>query len=104
MKTNTAKLVGTAMEYPVLSYLMVHGKLIAAKGLAAVTDAVQESGSAEYASAIHEYGDSAAPSKKTRRELPQRWKNVMKFLFDTTGDISSRTRCIPARKNKFSRP
>ena len=58
IKTNAAKLINIALDYPVLFSLMIREKLIAEKDLAKVTEAVHKSGEAKYISAIQVYAEN----------------------------------------------
>ncbi len=85
IKTNAVKLIDMAMKHPKLFYLMINEKLIAAKDLDAVTEAVQKSGNAEYVAAILEYGNSAISEKekaKVAAKKEERDENVTNFFFD----------------------
>ena len=85
IKANAAKLVGLAIEHPALLYLMLREKLIAAKDLEAVTNAVQESGNTELMAAMLEYGNSSVSEKdkaKAKAKKEERETNVTSFVFD----------------------
>lgn len=85
IKSNAVKLVGVAAEHPVLLYLMLREKLIAAKDLDAVTVAVQKTGNAELIAAVLNYGNSAVSEQdkeKVRQKKDQRETNVTNFIFD----------------------
>ena len=85
IKANAAKLVGLAIEHPALFYLMLREKLIAAKDLEAVTNAVQASGNTELMAAMLEYGNSAVSEKdkaKAKAKKEERETNVTSFVFD----------------------
>ena len=85
IKANDAKLAGLALEHPALLYLMLREKLIAAKDLEAVTNAVQESGNTELMAAMLEYGNSSVSEKekaKTKAKKEERETNVTSFVFD----------------------
>ena len=85
IKANAAKLVGLALEHPALLYLMLREKLIAAKDLEAVTNAVQESGNTELMAAMLEYGNSSVSEKdkaKAKAKKEERETNVTSFVFD----------------------
>ena len=85
IKANAAKLVGLAIEHPALLYLMLREKLIAAKDLEAVTNAVQESGNTELMAAMLEYGNSSVSEKdkaKAKAKKEERETNVTNFVFD----------------------
>ena len=85
IKANAAKLVGLAIEHPALLYLMLREKLIAAKDLEAVTNAVQESGNTELIAAMLEYGNSSVSEKdkaKAKAKKEERETNVTSFVFD----------------------
>ena len=85
IKANAAKLVGLAIEHPALFYLMLREKLIAAKDLEAVTNAVQESGNTELIAAMLEYGNSSVSEKdkaKAKAKKEERETNVTSFVFD----------------------
>ena len=57
-KSHAAKLTQIACAHPALLYRMIREKLIAAKDLAAVTEAVQVVGNAELIAAMLEYGNT----------------------------------------------
>ena len=85
IKANAVKLVGLAIEHPALLYLMLREKLIAAKDLEAVTNAVQESGNTELMAAMLEYGNSSVSEKdkaKAKAKKEERETNVTSFVFD----------------------
>ena len=85
IKANAVKLVGLAIEHPALLYLMLREKLIAAKDLEAVTNAVQESGNTELMAAMLEYGNSSVSEKdkaKAKAKKEERETNVTNFVFD----------------------
>ena len=85
IKANAAKLVGLALEHPALLYLMLREKLIAAKDLEAVTNAVQASGNTELMAAMLEYGNSSVSEKdkaKAKAKKEERETNVTSFVFD----------------------
>ena len=85
IKANAAKLVGLALEHPALLYLMLREKLIAAKDLETVTNAVQESGNTELMAAMLEYGNSSVSEKdkaKAKAKKEERETNVTSFVFD----------------------
>ena len=85
IKANAAKLVGLAIEHSALFYLMIREKLIAAKDLEAVTNAVQESGNTELMAAMLEYGNSSVSEKdkaKAKAKKDERETNVTSFVFD----------------------
>ena len=85
IKANAAKLIGTALEHPALFYLMIRGKLITAKDLDAVTEAVQQSGNTEYIAAMLEYGNSAVSEKdkaRVTKKKEEREENVTNFIFN----------------------
>ena len=85
IKANAAKLVGLAIEHPALLYLMLREKLIAAKDLEAVTNAVQASGNTELMAAMLEYGNSSVSEKdkaKAKAKKEERETNVTNFVFD----------------------
>ena len=85
IKANAVKLVGLALEHPALLYLMLREKLIAAKDLEAVTNAVQESGNTELMAAMLEYGNSSVSEKdkaKAKAKKEERETNVTNFVFD----------------------
>lgn len=85
IKTNAAKLAGVAIEHPALLYLMIREKLIAAKSLEAVTNAVQASGNAELIAAMLDYGNNAVSEKakaKVQAKKEERETNVTNFVFD----------------------
>ena len=58
IRSHAAKLAQIACVHPALLYRMIREKLIAAKDLAAVTEAVQASGNAELITAMLEYGNT----------------------------------------------
>ena len=85
IKANAAKLMGLALEHPALLYLMLREKLIAAKDLEAVTNAVQASGNTELMAAMLEYGNSSVSEKdkvKAKAKKEERETNVTSFVFD----------------------
>ena len=85
IKANAAKLAGLAIEHSALLYLMLREKLIAAKDLEAVTNAVQESGNTELIAAMLEYGNSSVSEKdkaKAKAKKEERETNVTSFVFD----------------------
>ena len=85
IKANAAKLVGLALEHPALLYLMLREKLIAAKDLETVTNAVQASGNTELMAAMLEYGNSSVSEKdkaKAKAKKEERETNVTSFVFD----------------------
>ena len=85
IKANAVKLAGLAIEHPALLYLMLREKLIAAKDLEAVTNAVQESGNTELIAAMLEYGNSSVSEKdkaKAKAKKEERETNVTNFVFD----------------------
>ena len=85
IKANAVKLVELALEHPALLYLMLREKLIAAKDLEAVTNAVQESGNTELIAAMLEYGNSSVSEKdkaKAKAKKEERETNVTNFVFD----------------------
>ena len=75
-----------AIEHPALLYLMIREKLITAKDLETVTNAVLESGNTELIAAMLEYGNSSVPEKDKARAKAKKEKrdiNVAKFVFGT---------------------
>ena len=85
IKSNVAKLISVAIEHPALFHLMLREKLIAAKDLEAVTNAVQESGNTELMAAMLEYGNSSVSEKdkaKAKAKKEERETNVTSFVFD----------------------
>ena len=85
IKANAAKLAGLALAHPALLYLMLREKLIAAKDLEAVTNAVQASGNTELMAAMLEYGNSSVSEKdkaKAKAKKEERETNVTSFVFD----------------------
>ena len=85
IKANAAELIGVAMKHPALFYLMVREKLILAKDLDAVTNAVQAYGKAEYIAAMLEYGSRSVSEKdkaKAAQKKEERDENVTSFIFD----------------------
>ena len=86
IKANAAKLIGKAIEHPALFYLMLREKLITAKNIDAITEAVQQSGNAEMIAAILDYGNSSISEKdkgKVQQKKDERDANVTNFIFDT---------------------
>lgn len=86
IKANAAKLIGKAIEHPALFYLMLCEKLITAKNIDAITEAVQQSGNAEMIAAILDYGNSSISEKdkgKVQQKKDERDANVTNFIFDT---------------------
>ncbi len=86
IKENASMLVRMAIEHPALLYLMIREKLITAKDLETVTNAVLESGNTELSAAMLEYGNSSVPEKdkaKAKMKKEKRDTNVAKFVFDT---------------------
>lgn len=85
IKSNAVKLVERAIEHPALLYLMIREKLIAAKDLEAVTNAVQQTGNAELIAAILSYGNSSISTEdkiKVQQKKEERETNVTNFIFD----------------------
>lgn len=85
IKSNAAKLVEYAIAHPALLHLMLQEKLIAAKDLEAVTNAVQQTGDTELIAAILDYGNSSVSAKdkaKAQQKKDERETNVTNFIFD----------------------
>ena len=64
---------------------MIHEKLITAKSLEAVTNAVQASGNTELIAAMLDYGNNAVSEKakaKVQAKKQERETNVTNFVFD----------------------
>ena len=86
IKANAAKLIGKAIEHPALFYLMLREKLITAKNIDAITEAVQQCVNAEMIAAILDYGNSSISEKdkgKVQQKKDERDANVTNFIFDT---------------------
>lgn len=86
IKSNAVKLIDAAISHPALLYLMIREKLIAAKDLEAVTNAVQQTGNTELIAAILDYGYSSVSEKdkaKVQQKKDERENNVTNFIFDT---------------------
>ena len=86
IKANAAKLIGKAIEHPALFYLMLREKLITAKNIDAITEAVQQSGNTELIAALLDYGNSSISEKdkgKVQQKKDERDANVTNFIFDT---------------------
>ena len=86
IKANAAKLIGKAIEHPALFYLMLREKLITAKNIDAITEAVQQSRNTELIAALLDYGNSSISEKdkeKVQQKKDERDTNVTSFIFDT---------------------
>ena len=86
IKANAAKLIGKAIEHPALFYLMLREKLITAKNIDAITEAVQQSRNTELIAALLDYGNSSISEKdkeKVQQKKDERDANVTSFIFDT---------------------
>lgn len=85
IKANAAKLIGKAIEHPALFYLMLREKLITAKNIDAITEAVQQSRNTELIAALLDYGNSSISQKdkeKVQQKKDERDTNVTNFIFD----------------------
>jgi DNA ligase (NAD+) len=107
IKANAAKLAPLACEHPALLYLMMREKLIAAKHLDAVSEAVQASRNTELIAAILEYGSSAVSAKdkaKARAKKEEREENVTNFIFDAekVETLSDKTIVVTGKLNTFT--
>ncbi len=67
IKSNAVKIINTAMNHPALFNLMLREKLISTKDLKVVTNAVQESGNAQYIAAMLEYANNDISEKEDFR-------------------------------------
>lgn len=86
IKANAGKLAGVACEHPALLYLMIREKLIAAKDLEVVSQAVQDTGNPELIAAMLEYGNTDVSEKekvKAREKKETREEKVSEFVLDT---------------------
>ena len=85
IKTNAAKLAPLACEHPALLYFMLRKKLVDAKHLETVSNAVQASEDSELIAAILEYGTIVSEKAKARVQAKkeEREEKVTSFIFDT---------------------
>ena len=86
IKSNADKLASIACAHPALLYLMIRQKLIAAKHLDAVEQAIQSAGNAELTAAMLEYANSSVSEKSKAKVMAQkeaREEHVTSFIFDS---------------------
>lgn len=107
IKSNAAKLAKAACEHPALLYLMVREKLITAKDLEAVTEAVQATGNAELTAVMLEYGAGSVSDKdkaKAKAKKEEREEKVTDFVFDTEKPeaLSGKTIVVTGKLKTFA--
>ena len=107
IKANAGKLIDIAMEHPALFYLMINEKLITAKDLDKVMEAVNASGNVEFKSAMIEYSNTSISAKdKEKVELKkiEREDNVTNFIFDSDllGNIAGKVFVVTGKLKTFA--